>query len=501
MAPNRRKSLGASPRTSNNFEYLKSIGEFKKTIRRRETLRALKTGRERDLEQRIALEVKICEGSTKLLAACEPKGMYTNQPHTLEAAKNLLVSNERMTAYMSELKNTKCRRPNPTVKSSLGRICVSDLRFPLIWKDSDHFKNKGDHRRFAVFVLLKIGTEIQDTVLINLVDRSMTDICFDDIIIFNEIPHDFECSLEIYSHVHQNDFSIASTPRKLRRSIHNSISKTIGKKIAASLKDNSLNDVGPKFDLVGTATLKVSNLSNNISSFDLIIENRENKNHQLPLFGNFCCKLAAQPLCATQEKISGFVNIMENENKKSWCRLNGWRFEIWESKDDVETSPYHPLSLTIDRKTEVKHISSSVLNITNKSGLERGSFTMEFETVENLKNWSQVINQQISNHEVWGIAAEDDMEILTPQPTRKNFMLPLESKNTLYEDTPLKEGLQTSEISMYNEIYNSSNFTNTFCTKPQTTAQTKPYTLSNRSSFRRWGSVKCNMPFFKTKLN
>lgn len=37
--------------------------------------------------------------------------------------------------------------------------------------------------RFAVFVLLKIGTEIYDTVMVNPVDRSMTDICFDDIIV------------------------------------------------------------------------------------------------------------------------------------------------------------------------------------------------------------------------------------------------------------------------------------------------------------------------------
>lgn len=36
--------------------------------------------------------------------------------------------------------------------------------------------------RFAVFVLLKIGTEIYDTAMVNPVDRSMTDICFDDII-------------------------------------------------------------------------------------------------------------------------------------------------------------------------------------------------------------------------------------------------------------------------------------------------------------------------------
>lgn len=51
-----------------------------------------------------------------------------------------------------------------------------------MWKDTDHFKNKGDHRRYVVFCLLKIGTEIYDTSMVNNVDRSMTDITFDDVI-------------------------------------------------------------------------------------------------------------------------------------------------------------------------------------------------------------------------------------------------------------------------------------------------------------------------------
>lgn len=57
------------------------------------------------------------EGTTKLLAACGGGqggtagrgggGSATNLPHTLEAAKNLLTSNERMTAYMAELQRRR----------------------------------------------------------------------------------------------------------------------------------------------------------------------------------------------------------------------------------------------------------------------------------------------------------------------------------------------------------------------------------------------------------
>jgi rhotekin len=54
---------------------------------------------------------------------------------------------------------------------------------PLMWRGTDHFKNKGDYRRFAVFCLARIGTEIFDTTLVCPVDRSMTDITFPDSLI------------------------------------------------------------------------------------------------------------------------------------------------------------------------------------------------------------------------------------------------------------------------------------------------------------------------------
>jgi hypothetical protein len=53
----------------------------------------------------------------------------------------------------------------------------------------------------------------------------------------NQIPSDFEFRLEVYSHILQDDMSMASTPRKIKKTIHSSISRTVGKKLAASLRD------------------------------------------------------------------------------------------------------------------------------------------------------------------------------------------------------------------------------------------------------------------------
>lgn len=149
------------------------------------------------------------EGSAKLLAACNnPKNQsrstlsFSSQsnatsPHNtqmLEAAKNLLTSNERMTGYMAELQRRKKERDTMSSTSATatapsskrttsGKVSLSEIRMPLMWRDSDHFKNKGDHRRFAVFCLVKIDTEIYDTSLLCPVDRNSTDISFNDAIL------------------------------------------------------------------------------------------------------------------------------------------------------------------------------------------------------------------------------------------------------------------------------------------------------------------------------
>lgn len=62
---------------------------------------------EYDLEQKIEVEIKMREGSARLLAAAK------HRAQSLEAARALLTSNERMSVYMTELQS---RRRDPIKK-------------------------------------------------------------------------------------------------------------------------------------------------------------------------------------------------------------------------------------------------------------------------------------------------------------------------------------------------------------------------------------------------
>lgn len=55
------------------------------------------------------------------------------------------------------------------------------------------------------------------------------------------VSPDFELKLEVYSVMMESDLSMASTPRKIKNTIHSSISRTVGKRLAANLKDELNN--------------------------------------------------------------------------------------------------------------------------------------------------------------------------------------------------------------------------------------------------------------------
>ncbi|TNN50256.1 Rhotekin-2 [Liparis tanakae] len=104
-----------------------------------------------------------------------------------------------------------------------------------MWKDTEYFKNKGELHRCAVFCLLQLGGEIFDTDMV-IVDRTLTDICFDNTIVFNEASPGFELRVELYSCSSEDDYSAGSTPRKLASKLSSSLGRSAGKKLRAAME-------------------------------------------------------------------------------------------------------------------------------------------------------------------------------------------------------------------------------------------------------------------------
>ncbi|XP_022252150.1 rhotekin-2-like isoform X2 [Limulus polyphemus] len=441
--PHKPLSLRPSSWTSNSFETQFSSTSNKIDIIQELDLYFMRQVahnlQEYDLENKIDLEIKMREGTTKLLAACK------HPMQSLEAAKSLLTSNERMTAYMSELQRRKMGNlKSDQVSASNSRVSVSDIRIPLIWKD--HFKNKGNHRRFAVFCLLKIGTEIFDTALVKNVDRNMTDISFDDVIIFNQVSANFEFQLEVYSHIILDDMSITGTSSRIKKKISSSLSRTIGRKLAVSVKEelNSV-DIVPQFELVAHTTLMLSDSDDVIKTHDLVLETLDNPQHQLPFFGQLCCRLAVQPIFIKEEIFSGFLHVAHQADsisgyRRLWCTLKSLKLSFWlKPEDSYYTPPVLDIPVNKDTRlqTEVASCiyphSFKLVNMVHGKAQEH---IVAAESDQDYIQWTEIIKQHARDHETWGVKAEYPMEIPSPGPSKiPGFFRQV----SLYEQTPISE--------------------------------------------------------------
>jgi hypothetical protein len=226
-----------------------------------------------EIQQRLQREMRMHDGTTKLLQAAQ------HPMQLLEGSKSLIVSEERMKCFRNELQlrkaggtltalwsvpegegcngddvQTNCdskRGPSTPITEESQVPCratlsLNEIRIPLMWQEKEHFRNRGYLRRFAVFCLIRLGSQICDTSLVTSVDRSATDVSFDDVLVLKKVPHDFECHIEVYA---QNlDVTESSgTPSLIRRKFNHvtsSVGRTMGRRVAARIRDDGAEFAG-----------------------------------------------------------------------------------------------------------------------------------------------------------------------------------------------------------------------------------------------------------------
>ncbi|XP_003376947.1 rhotekin-2 [Trichinella spiralis] len=107
-------------------------------------------------------------------------------------------------------------------------LLEADVRIPLAWKNKDHFLNKGDSRSYAVFALCEIGDDICDTRLVSHVDRTFTDIQFEETFVFKNVPAEFNLVITLYSRLisdGEDHESVENVKNKVLKPISRSLSR------------------------------------------------------------------------------------------------------------------------------------------------------------------------------------------------------------------------------------------------------------------------------------
>ncbi|XP_072246825.1 rhotekin-2 isoform X1 [Leuresthes tenuis] len=410
-----------------------------------------------NLQEKLDFEMRMREGAYKLLLAC------SKREQVLNTSKNLLTCNARIKAYLTQLQRKKEKDmmgglrglTDPDSDGRLpcpGTVAMSGLRIPLLWRDSDHFNNRGSSRRVAVFCLMQIGSEVFDTEMV-VVDRSVTDICFEGVTIFKEVVPEFELKVELWSCALEEELALVNTPKKFAKKFRNSFGKTSGKKLCSLLDtpdpdtflQNNPIPSGAKYSLLAYTTLGVPEAEGSFQSHSLIVLQGAEWSSWLPLYGNLCCQVVAQPACMTQSMMTGYLSQKQSVEGMSrscslYCVLRAGFLSCYFTPEEIDAKVQPTLSVPINKETRIRIMEkesagqkSRSLSISNPS--PDGSQTVVFtaDTRDELEDWLDALYQHLYDQNQWLQCCDQLMKIEVASPRKPSLFLTKQA-DSVYND-------------------------------------------------------------------
>uniref|UniRef100_A0A8C2FC78 Rhotekin 2a n=1 Tax=Cyprinus carpio TaxID=7962 RepID=A0A8C2FC78_CYPCA len=386
-----------------------------------------------DIQEKLEFEMRMRAGAYKLLVAS------TKKEQVLDASRSLLTCNARIKAYMSEAQMRKKQQDirrssgSPDQIACKGKVAISGAQ------------------RVAVFCLMKIGSEIFDTEMV-IADPSMTDICFEGVKIFSEVKPDFELTCELYSCGLEEETTLVNTPKKLARKLRSSFGRSSSRKLCPLLDggdpDTFLQSnpipVGARYSLLAYTTLGLEQAEGSFQSHSLIILQNVEASSWLPLYGNLCCKLVAQPDCMTQDMMSGYLSQQQSieglqRHCKLYCVLKAGQISCYYSPEEIQAKVEPSLIIPINKDTRIRVVgkdhqrTGTRLNLINPGNGDSTSHVFITETPDILQEWLDALWQHIYDQSQWQHACEKVMEIEALSPRKPPLFL-MKQADSVYND-------------------------------------------------------------------
>ncbi|CAB3983754.1 Hypothetical predicted protein [Paramuricea clavata] len=316
-----------------------------------------------------------------------------------------------------------------------GKVSISDIRVPLMWNEEEHFRAKESiseiSRTYHVFCILKLGGQVQETSLVE-VDQSSTDVTLDDVVVFDNVDPDFKLNIEIY-------YTTTST-----NDVHSGHKKHVH-------RTNSDGSFGPKYVLAGHASLGVDDVDGGIKIHDIkkgavgasptasAVTADASHTANLPLWSQFCCRLAATPHCTEHDGIQGVLFLQGMTHRKPswtkcWCRLQKARIECWDSEEeskDPEGKPKNVIKLNkgmeVDENLQGNCEYHHIIILTCTNDEKEPVFACESE--EDFHKWKKVLRQALVDLRAWKQTYKYNIVLTDPTPRK----LPVFSRMSLYD--------------------------------------------------------------------
>uniref|UniRef100_A0A8C4WNS2 Rhotekin 2 n=1 Tax=Gopherus evgoodei TaxID=1825980 RepID=A0A8C4WNS2_9SAUR len=399
-------------------------------------------GWECSIQEKIDFEIRMREGICKLLA------VSTQKDQVLHAVKNLMVCNARILAYKTELQKQK--EEPVRYRTGGGKESMKPLTLCYItsWLKR-FFGSSTGSQRYAIFCLFKMGAEVFDTDMV-IVDKAITDICFENVTIFDEAGPDFQVKFEVYSCCTDQSSPITNTPKKLAKKLKTSIGKATGKKIN-SLACRQHGCIGAKYSLLAHTTLGLESAEDNFRTHNLIVTGNEESSFWLPLYGSMCCSLVAQPFCMAKDVMSGFLIRSLTDWRRLYCVLRGGKLFCYYIPEEIEAKVEPALTVSINKETRIRAVDRGtekrINNFTVTNPVDGEAVTQLFaaDSREELHKWMEAFWQHFYDLSQWKHCCEEFMKIEIMSPRKPPLFLTKEATSVYHDisiDSPVKhEGL------------------------------------------------------------
>ncbi|XP_047558707.1 rhotekin-2 isoform X3 [Lutra lutra] len=326
-----------------------------------------------------------------------------------------------------------------------------------MWKDSDHFSNKERSQQYAIFCLFKMGAEVFDTDMV-IVDKTITDLCFENVTIFNKAGPDFQIKVEVYSCCTEES-SITNTPKKLAKKLKTSISKATGKKINLVLQEDhetyssySSPIFAAKYNLLAHTTLTLESAEDSFKTHNLSINGNEESSFWLPLYGNMCCRLVAQPACMAEDAFAGFLNQQQMEEsliswRRLYCVLRGGKLYCFYTPEEIEAKLEPALVVSINKETRIRAMDKDTkkkihnFSVINPVAGQAVTHIFVADNREDLQKWMEAFWQHFFDLSQWKHCCEELMKIEIMSPRKPPLFLTKEATSVYHDmsiDSPVK---------------------------------------------------------------
>ncbi|PNI75714.1 RTKN2 isoform 3 [Pan troglodytes] len=230
---------------------------------------------------------------------------------------------------------------------------------------------------------------------------------------------------------------------------------------------------GVKYNLLAHTTLTLESAEDSFKTHNLSINGNEESSFWLPLYGNMCCRLVAQPACMAEDAFAGFLNQQQMvEGLISWrrlyCVLRGGKLYCFYSPEEIEAKVEPALVVPINKSLVLFEDSLEGIQFTlsqsfketriramDKDAKKRihnfsvinpvpGQAITQIFAVDNredLQKWMEAFWQHFFDLSQWKHCCEELMKIEIMSPRKPPLFLTKEATSVYHDmsiDSPMK---------------------------------------------------------------